>query len=209
MIFTALFLILFSDVSNYRQFTFGMDLPGAAAKSGLTRRDSKVVVKRPALIETLEWQPQRSAKPDSVENVVLSFYNNQLFQMVINYQRLRTEGMTNEDMIESISSIYGAATTPDAVVVLPSYNDEKVKVLARWETADYSFDLVHSFMASYALIGISKSLSASALGAISEAHRMDVEEAPAREMARNVKEADDAKSALEKSRAGNKAGFRP
>jgi hypothetical protein len=209
MLTSALLLILAADLSTYRQFHFGMDLPAATKQSGLTAPDSKVITRRPALVETLEWQPQRAALPNSVENVVLTFYNDQLFRMVINYQRLRTEGMTTEDMIDSISSTYGTPTRPDVTVVLPSYNDEKVKVLARWEDADYSLNLVHSFMASYTLIAVSKPLEASALSALAESLKLDREEAPAKELLRNEKEATDAKAALDKARVANKAGFRP
>jgi hypothetical protein len=209
MLVFALFLLLAADLSTYRQFHFGMNVAEAVKQSGLSNNDSKVVATRPALVQSLEWQPQRSATPNSVDNVVLSFYNNQLFRMVVSYQRLRTEGMKTEDMIESISQTYGPATQPDATIVLPSYNDEPVKVLARWEDADYSLNLVHSFMDSYALIGVSKSLEAPALAAIAQSIRMDREEAPAKEIVRHEKEASAAKDALEKARIANKAGFRP
>jgi hypothetical protein len=209
MFTSALLLILAADLSSYRQFHFGMDLPTAAKQSGLATLESKVVSTRPALVESLEWQPQRAALPDSVENVILTFYNNQLFRMVINYQRIRTEGMTTEDMIESLSANYGVPTTPDTTVVLPSYNDERVKVLARWEDSDYSVNLVHSFMHSYALIAVSKSLEASALSAIAQSIRMDRDEAPGKELIHNQQEANAAKELLEKARKANKAGFRP
>src|SRR5271154_688162 len=107
MFTSALLLILAADLSSYRQFHFGMDLPTAVKQSVRTTLESKVVSTRPALVESLEWQPQRATPPDSVENVILTFYNNQLFRMVINYQRIRTEGMTTEDMIQSLSANYG------------------------------------------------------------------------------------------------------
>jgi hypothetical protein len=186
-----------------------MDLPAAAKLSNLTALDSKVVSTRPAKIETLDWQPPRAALPNSVENVVLTFYNNQLFRMVVNYQRLRTEGMTTDDMIDSISATYGTPTRPEETVVLPSYNDEKVKVLARWEDATSTLNLVHSFMTTYTLIAVSKSLEAPATSAIAESLQLDRTEAPAKELLRNEKEATDAKTALERARTANKAGFRP
>jgi hypothetical protein len=209
MLTSALLLFLAADLSTYRQFHFGMDLPSAAKASDLTAADSKLVSSRPALIQTLDWQPKRAALPNSVDDVVLTFYNNRLFRMVVNYQRLRTEGMTTEDMIESISATYGTPTLPNATIVLPSYNDEKVKVLARWEDADSSLNLVHSFMASYALIATSKSLEAPAAAALAESLQLDRKEAPGKEILRNEKEAADAKAALEKARTANKAGFRP
>jgi hypothetical protein len=209
MLTSALLLILAADLSTYRQFHLGMDIPTAAQRSGLIAHDSKLVSRRPALIETLEWQPQRSTPPSSIENVALTFYNNQLFRMVINYQRTHTEGMTTEDMIESISATYGTASLPEAVVVLPTYNNERVKVLARWENADYSFNLVHSSMASYALIATSKTLEDLAVSALARSLVLDRDEAPAKELLRSEKEATEVRIALEKARVSNKAAFRP
>jgi len=211
---TALLLFipsaLSSDLSTYRQFHFGMDLPAAEKLARLTPADAKVVCKRPALVETLEWQPRRTGPADSVDNVEFGFYNNQLFRFVVNYQRLRTVGMTTEDMIDSISSVYGPATRPaDLKIVLPSYDSESEKVLARWEDADYSYSLVHSFMTSFSLIAESKALKGPAQDAIAASRKLDLDEAPANALARSTKEASDEKLALEKARIANKAGFRP
>ncbi len=209
MLLAALLLIVSVDLSSYRQFHFGMDIASAERVANLSQADSKVLSKRPALIESLEWQPRRNAAPDSVDNVEFTFYNNQLFRMVINYQRLRTTGMTTQDMVDSISKIYGEATTSDAKIVLPSFDSESEKVLARWENADYSYSLVHSFMNSFSLIAESKALTAPAVAAIAASRKMDLDEAPANELVRNAKEASDEKLALEKARIANKAGFRP
>jgi hypothetical protein len=206
---TALLLVLSSDLSTYRQFHFGMDLPAAEKLAKLTPADAKVVCKRPALVETLEWQPRRTGPADSVDNVEFGFYNNQLFRIVVYYQRLRTVGMTTEDMIDSISSVYGPATRPDVKIVLPSYDSESEKVLARWEDADYSYNLVHSFMTSFSLIAESKSLKDPAQAAIAASRKLDLDEAPANALARSTQEASDEKLVLEKARIANKAGFRP
>ncbi len=159
MLNVALFLFLATDLSTYRQFQFGMELPAAVQAAHLTLADVKSVSVRPAVIQTFEWRPRRQAAPDSVETVDLSFYDGHLFRVVVNYQRLRTEGMTTSDLVDSLSGTYGAASTPEAQIMLPSYNNEKVPVLARWEDAQYSYSLVHTYLASFALIGESKVLA--------------------------------------------------
>jgi hypothetical protein len=40
---------------------------------------------------------------------VFSFYNDQLFRLVITYDRGRTDSMTSGDVIEALSQTYGSA----------------------------------------------------------------------------------------------------
>src|SRR5438034_5893365 len=131
-------VVLFAgDLSRYREFKLGMNLPEAEKKAEMNPSQVKVVHQRPALVQQFEWRPRYmpggSAELDSVKDVLLSFYNNELFRMVVNYDRYRTEGLTTADMIGAISTIYGPAATPDAEVLFPSAYSENVKVIARWE----------------------------------------------------------------------------
>ena len=49
-----------------------------------------------------------AARPtDAVARVTFGFYNDQLFRIVVDYDRLRTEGMTEADMVGAISETYG------------------------------------------------------------------------------------------------------
>lgn len=45
---------------------------------------------------------------------MFSFYNDQLFRLVIDYDRQRTEGMTDADMVQTLSETYGAMVKPKA-----------------------------------------------------------------------------------------------
>ena len=49
---------------------------------------------------------------DPVQQIVFSFYNDQLFKLVVNYDRQRTDGLTDADMIEALSSWYGPPLKP-------------------------------------------------------------------------------------------------
>ena len=59
--------------------------------------EATVTHQRPALIQDLQWRRPYSASsptavfPDSVQQIVFSFYNDQLFRLVIDYDRDRTE----------------------------------------------------------------------------------------------------------------------
>src|SRR5579863_2262988 len=96
-------LLLGADLSTYRGFQFGMSLNAAVKHSGMDISEATVLHERPARIQELIWQPARFSPggTDPVEQVLFSFYNGQLFRMVIDYDNQKTEGMTVEDMIKA------------------------------------------------------------------------------------------------------------
>ena len=102
--------------SHYREFQLGGDLASVSALSGVAVSEVKVIHQRPAVMQDLLWRRPYSTggltavSPDSVQQIVFSFYDDQLFRLVIDYDRDRTEGMTDADMIEAISSAYGRPT---------------------------------------------------------------------------------------------------
>jgi hypothetical protein len=201
------------DLSRYREFRFGMDLLAVAKQAEMQPSEARVIHQRPAVIQELEWRPQRSLayspQADPVQEVLFSFYNGELFRMVVNYDQIRTEGLTAEDMVEAISAKYGTATMPTAKIVLFSssqvYNDSE-KVIARWEDSQYSFNLFRSsYQPTFGMLVFSKRLDPLAQAAIVEALRLDEQQAPQREIA--LQEKQDAAQA--KARRVNKAAFRP
>ena len=80
------------DLSRYRGFQLGMSLSAVARQAGIGL-EPRVLQHRPALIQELMWQPARVvgalAQPDSVRKVLFTFYNGQLFRMVISYADTR------------------------------------------------------------------------------------------------------------------------
>ena len=64
-------------------------------------------------MQELEWRPRYysgGASPlttDPVDVMHFKFYDNQLFTVVADYDRRRTEGMSAADMIAAISETYG------------------------------------------------------------------------------------------------------
>ena len=72
---------------------------------------ARIIPPEPAGLQELAWRPHyfRGAprQSDAVARVTFGFYNDQLFRIVIDYDRLRTEGMTEADMVEAISETYG------------------------------------------------------------------------------------------------------
>ena len=203
-----------ADLSKYRGFQFGTDLPTVLKQVGATMSQVKVIHTRPALIQALEWYPRGlgpSSQPESVGDVVFSFYNGELYRIAINYDRYEIEGLTEQDIVGAVSLIYGPTSEPitPLKVAQDRYGDEEA-VVAHWQDSQYAFDLVRSsFGPSFALIGIQRKLYASAQSAILEAKRLDDQEAPQREAARAAGEQEAARAKLEKARLVNKPRFRP
>jgi hypothetical protein len=206
--------LLAGDLSSYRNFQLGMNLLAVEKQAEIKPSEAKTVHQRPAMLQDLEWRPRRFPGPapesDPVKDILFSFYNSQLFRMVVNYDRYRTDGLTPEDMIEAISATYGEAAKPAAEILFPSAYSENVKVIARWEDASYSFNLVRSpYQPSFALIAFSKDLDALAQAAGLEATRLEALDAPQRELELQRKLGEVSRVQQEKARLANKPGFRP
>jgi hypothetical protein len=211
--------------ARYRDFQLGSDVRSVSALTGVAASEAKTVHQRPAVIQELEWRPQfslRSVAPattDPVQQILFRFYNDQLSKLVVDYDRDRTAGLTDADMIEAISTAYGPPVKPAAKktrTVLSPLEGESGTAVARWGDADYSVvlyrssDLYGSSSSSrFRLIVTSSRLEALARTADAQAIRLDAHEAPQREIARQKKEVTDARVSQEKARLANKAAFRP
>jgi len=204
------------DLSKYRDFQFGMTLDSVAKQIQMKTTEAKTIHERPAVIQTLEWNQvgysAPGAKTTSVRSIRFDFYNGELWKMVVTYNPAETNGLTANDIMEAISEAYGTATTPgDSVSVSNSstYEDQE-KVLARWDDAQYSYNLYRSsYGNTFGLVAFSKMLDLMARNASLEADRLDKLEAPARELARQKKQADEARAAQEAARSINKPKFHP
>jgi hypothetical protein len=201
------------DFSKYRDFRLGTDLATIAKQTGADPTQAKTIHRRPALIQELSWRPQSPGSSSKTEpqEVVFSFYDGELFRIVVNYDRYETEGLTADDMVEAFSASYGAAVRPTAPAeATPGPYGDRQQVVARWQDPQYCFDLIRSsYGPSFRLTGILKRLEAAAQAAILDAKRLDDQEAPQREAARIASEEETAKAKLDKARLVNKPKFQP
>jgi hypothetical protein len=206
------------DLSKYRDFQFGMNLDSVAKQIQMKTTEAKTIHQRPAMIQTLDWNQlgysEHSTKTASVRSIHFDFYNDELSKMVVTYNPVDTNGLTADDVIEAISATYGKATTPgnsDSVSISNSrtYEDQE-KVLARWEDAQYSYNLYRSsYGNTFGVVAFSKELELMARNSSLEADRLDKLEAPAKELAELKKQADDTRTAQETARSLNKPKFQP
>ena len=204
------------DLSRYRGYVLESTLESVIATSRARATDVKTLHARPANIQELEWRAPyvSSGSPlaDPVGGIAFTFFNDALYQLVVTYDRERTDGLTNNDIIGTLATAYGAPVlrTAKSQASRPAAAHPDAVVLAQWETAEASLTLVRgAYAPEFQLILISKPLSTRARTASREAIRLDAAEAPQRESARLKKAADDAGSARDKTRDTNKAAFRP
>jgi hypothetical protein len=184
------------------------DLPASSAP--------QLISSRPARIEELDWHvnwaPPAATQANPFSEVLFRFYNGELFEMAVTYDRDQTRGLTEADMIEAISGIYGPAAKPVAPDV--SFNSGTarriLKAIACWEDVRSQMSLVHiPYGTSFGLVISSRANEALAEKAIVESERLDHVEAPQRELALRARQQADAQAADEKARTLNKPGFRP
>ena len=205
-------LLRAQDLSKYRHFTVGMSLTKLLERTEEKISDVKTIHGRPALIQELTWWPPNvpgtSARADSVEQILFSFYSGELYKISVTYDRPSTEGLTEADMVKSISARYGPATivAPEVDSATSDRYNSKQKPVASWEDAQYSFSLVRSsFGDALGLVAFSKRVNAQAELAIVEALKLDEQEGPKREAERQKKQMDD----LAVARQKNQKSFRP
>src|ERR1700751_3368645 len=107
-------LLRAQDLSKYRHFTLGMGLTRVLERSDQKMADVKVIHGRPALLQELTWWPPNvpgtSLRSEGIKEILFSFYNGGLYKISVTYDPRSTEGLTEQDMVKSISAKYGPAT---------------------------------------------------------------------------------------------------
>jgi hypothetical protein len=206
-------------VAQYRNFALGSNVATVANLTDVSASEAKTIHQRPALLQDLEWRPSRwtrgsmAESTDPVERVVFSFYNDQLFRLVVDYSQNRTAGMTDADMIEAISTVYGPPATRSSgtVRVAPQVEPQRGAPLARWGDAMCTVVLYRgvSFGEGFRLIVTESALDDLARKATIQGARLDQQDAPRVEAARLKQQRDDRRAASDKARVANKAVFRP
>jgi hypothetical protein len=205
------------EAFSYREFQLGSGLASIVKLTGAAPSGAKTIHSRPAMMQDLEWRPrysQSGASPvaDPVGMMLFRFYDDQLFSIVVDYDRKKTEGMSSADMVGAISEIYGPVTqVPSRRLgsATPPYGFPDT-LLGVWGTSDYSLTLFRvSYPESFRLVVALTRLEDLARVASAAAIRMDKDEAPQRELDRQKKEATDIAAAKDKAKTENKAGFKP
>ena len=210
------------DFSQYRAFQLKSDVAAVAALTGTGTASPTTLYEQPVLLQKVDWRPSiwgaASGLPstDPVEQMTFSFYNDQLFQIVVTYRRAGTEGLTDADMTEALSDVYGASAPRLLAGHVPSFvEQESGTLVSRWGNAVHRIVLYRS--ESYRagtpgglrLIVSDVALERLASTAIAKAERLYDLDAPRRELARQKAQLIAEREAIEKARGVNKQVFQP
>jgi hypothetical protein len=200
------------DFSKYREFSLGTSVAAVLKGTGQAQKDVKLIHARPTLVQNLTWWPPAvpgvSYHADSVEQMLFSFCNGELYKIAVTYDTNSTQGLTSADMVKSISTKYGPATVPDPApdpALIEGFSNSD-KTVASWEDSQYFFKLIRSpFTNRFGLVLFSKKVNAEAELAIADAVTLEKQEKPQRDADLKKKEADD----MEAERLKNQKVFRP
>lgn len=200
------------DFSKYRSFALGTSVATVLKNTDQNLSDVKTIHDGPALFQELNWWPANvsgaSYRSDSVEQILFSFYKGELYKISVTYDRNSTEDLTADDMVNSLSATYGPPTSVALAIdsTTKDQYDARQTPVASWESSQYSLDLVRSsFSGDFGLVIYSKRVNKEAEAALAEALKLDKEEEPLREAARQKKETVDHQLTREK----NQKSFRP
>lgn len=203
------------DLTRYREYVLESGFDTVMKASGARDADAKTLHVRPARIQQIEWRAAYARiadeQADPVRQLTFSFIDDALYQIVVNYDRSRTDGLTNADLIGLLTTVYGAPSPlPARSRASAGESVYDVVSIARWENATTSLTLLRAaYTPEFQLVLLSKPLNTRALSAIREAERLDAIEAPRRALEQQKKDAADADAARDKARTVNKAAFRP
>lgn len=204
------------ELSRYRAYVLESSVDTVVTTIGARATKASTLHERPAKIQELQWRAPYaspgSASADPVRDIAFTFMDDALYQVLVSYDRDRTAGLSDDDIIQSLSASYGTPTLKSTIVrtELPSAVLDDAIVLAQWSDAATSLTLLRDmYSPDFQLILISKALSARARSAIREAIRLDALEAPQREMEKHKQDVAEATATRDKTRATNKAAFRP
>jgi len=206
-------LLCAQDLSKYRGFSFGMSPAAVVKLTDTSITDVKTLHRQPALIQELTWWlpmlPGASYTADSVREVLFFFYNGELYKLSATYDRAATEGLTAEDLAQSISAKYGPPIDPVTEIDLSTgerHGGTAETVVAHWGNAQYSLSLSRSGLANgFTLEMYSLQTNAAADLAIAKAIKVEELEGPQKEADRQKKEADE----LALARLKNLQSFQP
>jgi hypothetical protein len=201
---------------DYRTYRMGDDPVSIARQVNLP---SPAAAASPVLgaVVGLTWRAQYSRRggtpsSDPVALLVFSFYEDQLFRIVIDYSSDRTEGMTEADMVAAVSRVYGPpakrSDPPNTVGLHPQRPADSV--VAQWTDGELRVALLAvGAQTPFRLIVASVPLEALARGTGAHETPADLQDGPSINAARATAGVEKAGPAWEKRRRANIASFIP
>jgi hypothetical protein len=204
-----------TGLSQYRGLTLGDSVATAAGVLNVPATNVKVLRAQPSLVEQLTWRPilfvsGATVQADAIAEMVLTFHVGRLVRIAVTYERDRTAGLTETDLRDAITAVYGAPSLLSTSAWTSGPERFERKEVGRWEDAGSLLSLWHErYPERLGLTLTSVAADAVLQAAIAEGARLDSADAPARDLARRTAEAAAQQARLDKIRLDNKAAFKP
>jgi hypothetical protein len=204
-----------SALSSYRDVTLGDTVQVVADRLEMARQDATVLHARPALVEELTWRPNRyasgpAASAETVAEVVMTFHADRVARMVVVYERERTQGLTDNDLLEALTEVYGLASLASAPTQPGRDLSSERRTFGRWEDSDTVVLLWREVYPNRVGLTITSISADRALQqAIADGERLYLSEAPQRDRDRRAAESAATAARDEKLRLENKKKFKP
>jgi len=204
-----------SELSRYRGVTLGESVATVIDALKAPPTDVKVLRDRPSLVQELTWRPLRfisgaTLEADPLAEMVLTFHSDRLVRIAATYDRERIAGLTEADLQEAVSAVYGVSALTSTSALPGAQNAMERRTIGRWENADTLILLWHDRYPDRSGLLISAIAADTVMQqAITEGQRVEAEEAPARELALRTANAAAILARNEKIRLENKKAFKP
>lgn len=126
-----------SVFSRYRGVMLGDSVEVVVDHLKATPSEVKVVHARPTLVQQLAWRPHQfvsgtTIQPDALAEMLLTFHIGQLARISVFYDRERTKGLTNADLHEALSAVYGTSMLQSTAMGAGSALAADPQVIGRW-----------------------------------------------------------------------------
>jgi hypothetical protein len=201
-------------IGEYRGFVLGTSLASVMAKTGDSVAQPRTIHSRPALLQELTWNPTAPLRlaegADPVQRIVFHFVDDQLYKILVEYDRDRTAGLTKADLIAALGLTYGTRGALPPASTRPGYSLDSSVTVARWQQTDATVDLKHyEYGGGFGLAVTSPRLERAALAGTRAALVIDAREAPLKEAALIKQRDAQERETAAKRRSTNKDAFKP
>jgi hypothetical protein len=203
-----------SPLAQYRGVALGDSVQVVVERLHLSAAGVTVLHEGPTLIQQINWRPRPSIggpadSADSVAEIVLTFQADRLGQILVIYDRARTQGLTDEDARDALGRTYGPSMLIPVQPPRTPPGSERMTI-GRWEDATTLLILWREQFPNRIGLTITSLASDAALQqAMADGARLVAAGAPARELARRTAEAEAIRLRDEKIRLENKKTFKP
>lgn len=195
-------------LTAYREFTLGATVASVASAANVPASAFRTLHEQPARLQEFAWRPshyaQPDVRPDSVDQITFSFYNDQLSRMVVAYDSRQTAAMTSADLVAALTAMYGQPTSTRRAGEDPDFGP----LAALWQSDTTSVELFRGSDA-WRLVLTSRAVHARARAALAQAVRRLEQEAPARERAELKAEEAAERARQQEMRRANTDAFQP